>query len=77
MKRIEGNAIANKTMRNIFLIVIGFLALGAVGGGLVLMISPTGELIGLPLSEFNNMPFESFLIPGVILFLYLELFHHY
>lgn len=68
MKKIEGNAIKNKMIRNIFLIVLGFLALGAIGGGIVLIISPTGELIGLPLSEFNNMPFDSYLTPGVILF---------
>ena len=68
MKKIEGNAIKNKMTRNIFLIVLGFLALGAIGGGIVLIISPTGKLIGLPLSEFNNMPFDSYLTPGVILF---------
>jgi len=54
--------------RNIFLIVLGFLAIGAIGGGIVLIISPKGELIGLPLSEFKNMPFDSYLIPGIILF---------
>ena len=68
MKKIEGNAIKDKMIRNIFLIVLGFLALGAIGGGIVLIISPKGELIGLPLSEFKNMPFDSYLIPGIILF---------
>jgi len=57
-----------KKIRNIFLIVLGFLSLGAIGGGIVLIISPTGELIGLPLSEFKNMPFDSYLMPGIILF---------
>jgi len=56
-----------KKTRNIFLIVLGFLAIGAIGGGLILIISPTGELIGLPFTEFKNMPFSSFLIPGIIL----------
>ena len=68
MKKNEENVITIKKIRNIFLIVLGFLALGAIGGGIVLIISPTGELIGLPLSEFNNMPFDSYLTPGVILF---------
>ena len=68
MKKIEENAIKNKMTRNIFLIVLGFLAIGAIGGGIVLIISPKGELIGLPLSEFKNMPFDSYLIPGIILF---------
>ena len=68
MKRIEENDIKIKRIRNIFLAVLGFLALGAIGGGIVLIISPDGELIGLPLSGFNNIPFTSFMIPGIILF---------
>ena len=68
MKKNAENDITIKKTRNIFLIVLGFLALGAIGGGIVLMISPMGELIGLPLSEFKNLPFSSFLIPGIILF---------
>lgn len=50
------------------MLVLGFLALSALGGGMVLLISPDGELIGLPLTEFKNMPFESYVIPGIILF---------
>ena len=68
MKKNEENIIAIKKIRNIFLIVLGFLGIGAIGGGIVLIISPTGELIGLPLSEFKNIPFNSYLIPGIILF---------
>jgi hypothetical protein len=67
MKRNDENVIKIKIIRNIFLIVLGFLALGAIGGGIVLIISPTGEMIGLPLSEFKNIPFKSYLIPGIIL----------
>ncbi len=68
MKKNEENIIKIKRIRNIFLIVLGFLALGAIGGGIVLIISPDGELLGLPLSEFKNIPFTSYLIPGIILF---------
>ena len=68
MKRNEENAIKTKRIRNTFLIVLGFLALGALGGGIVLIISPDGELLGLPLSEFKNIPFASYTIPGIILF---------
>ncbi len=62
-----------KITRNIFLILLGFLAIGAIGGGIVLIISPSGELIGMPLSEFKNIPFRSFLVPGIILFSVLGL----
>jgi len=68
MEKTEVNIRKIKKVRNIFLLVIGILAVGALGGGIVLMISPTGELMGLPLSEFKNLPFNSFLIPGIILF---------
>jgi len=74
MKRNEENVIKIKKIRNIFLNVLGFLALGAIGGGIVLIISPTGKLIGIPLSEFKNIPFNSYLIPGIILFVVLGIF---
>lgn len=57
-----------KIARNLFLLILGFLAISAIGGGIVLLLSPDGEIIGLPPSEFKNMPFDNFLIPGIILF---------
>ena len=63
----------SKKTRNFFLIILGFLALGAIGGGGILIISPTGELLGIPLSELKNSPFNSYLIPGIILFSVLGL----
>ncbi len=73
MKKTEESVITTKKIQNVFLIVLGFLALGALGGGGLLIISPTGELIGMPLSELRNSPFDSFLIPGIILFSVLGL----
>ena len=64
---------STKIIRNIFLFLLGFLGLGAVGGGGTLIISPSGELIGMPLSMLEESPFSSFLIPGVILSLVLGL----
>ena len=61
----------SKTARNILLLVLAFLSLGAIGGGIVLIISPTGELMGMPLSEFKNIPFDSFMIPGIFLLVVL------
>jgi len=65
-------SVSNK-IRNTFLIALGILGGGAIGGGGVLIISPSGELIGMPLSELKNTPFNNFLIPGVILFIVLGL----
>ncbi len=58
-----------KVMRNILIFLLFFLGVGAIGGGGVLIISPTGEMIGMPLSTLKGSPFNSFLIPGIILFL--------
>ena len=57
--------------RNLLLVLLGFLGVGAIGGGLVLILSPSGEMLGIPLSVIQNSPFNSYLIPGIILFLVL------
>lgn len=62
-----------KAARNILLFLLAFLGLGALFGGGVLIISPDGQLFGMPLSMLRNSPFGSFLIPGIILFLVLGL----
>jgi hypothetical protein len=68
MQKNERLSMHSTVVRNIFLILLGFLGLGAIVGGIVLMISPTGELMGMPLSEFKNLPFDNYFIPGLILF---------
>lgn len=60
--------------RNVLIFLLGFLGLGALGGGGVLIISPTGELIGMPLSMLAPSPFHSFLVPGILLFVVLGIF---
>ncbi len=63
----------NTTTRNLFLILLALLGLGAMFGGGVLIISPSGKLFGMPLSMLENSPFNDFLIPGIILFSLLGL----
>jgi len=58
-----------KLPRNILLLLLGILGLGAIGGGAAFIISPDGKLMGMPLSVLNRSPFSSFLFPGIILFL--------
>ncbi len=57
-----------KNTRSILLILLGFLGLGAMGGGGALIISPSGKLLGMPLSMLEESPFNSFFVPGIILF---------
>ncbi len=57
------------TVRNILIALLLFLGLSASGGGLLLIVSPSGKLIGgLPLSILEHSPFSDFLFPGIILF---------
>jgi hypothetical protein len=63
-----------KLERNVLIFLLALLGLGALGGGGVLIISPTGELIGMPLSMLAPSPFHSFLIPGILLFVILGIF---
>lgn len=57
-----------KMARNILLILLAFLGLGAIFGGGVLIISPSGKLFGMPLWLLKDSPFNDYLIPGIILF---------
>jgi len=64
---------STKITRNILIFLLFFLAIGAIGGGGVLIVSPSGEMIGLPIAILKSSPFNSFLIPGIILLVVLGL----
>lgn len=49
------------------------LSIGALGGGLVLIVAPRGEIMPLPLSALAGSPFETYVGPGLILFTVLGL----
>ena len=59
------------TVQNVYLALLALLGIGAIFGGSVLIISPFGEALGMPLSMLSNSPFPNFLIPGIILFVVL------
>ncbi len=44
------------------------MSIGALGGGLVLMLAPRGEIMPLPLSALAGSPFDTYFVPGLILF---------
>lgn len=54
-------------MKVILFSLLAFVALTAIFSGLLLISSPTGALMHLPLSLLTPTPFKSFLIPGTIL----------
>jgi hypothetical protein len=47
---------------------VAFLGLGAIGGGGALIISPSGDLLKMPVSLLEKSLFNNFLVPGIILF---------
>ncbi|WP_145046705.1 hypothetical protein [Paenibacillus xylanexedens] len=49
----------------------GILGIGALAGGIMLIIDPTGDAIGLPNTLLEHSPFANFLIPGILLMLVL------
>ncbi len=44
-----------------------FIGLGAVGGGLGLVLDPSGANLGIPLELLESTPFSTYLIPGIVL----------
>jgi hypothetical protein len=44
------------------------LGIGALAGGLILMLAPRGEILALPLSALAGSPFDTYFVPGLILF---------
>lgn len=48
-----------------------FLGIGAIAGGLALMLGPRGEIIPLHVSSLAGSPFDTYLIPGLVLFVVL------
>ncbi|CAH1213847.1 hypothetical protein PAECIP111892_03917 [Paenibacillus auburnensis] len=50
-------------------ILQAFLGVGAIAGGVMLLIDPSGEMMGMPVSVLERSPFPNFIIPGILLFL--------
>ena len=45
-----------------------FVGIGAVAGGLGVILDPSGESLGVSVDLLMNSPFKNFLIPGIVLF---------
>jgi len=57
----------------ILIFLIAFQVISAIPAGLMLIIDPSGENLGLPIILLNQSPFDNFLIPGLFLFFILGL----
>ncbi len=45
-----------------------FIGVGAVAGGLSLVLDPSGASLGTPIELLERTPFATFLVPGIVLF---------
>jgi hypothetical protein len=50
------------------------LGVGAIASGLLMMISPDGDLMHMPLNLMQDSPFSTYFIPGLILFTFLGIY---
>lgn len=64
----------SKVFRYLLIAAIVFLALSGVFGGIILMVDSSGSYLQIPLDLLESTPFSNYLIPGIILFLFLGLF---
>ena len=64
----------NNFFRNLLIILLGFLAIGALFGGLAFIIKPDGSIYQMPVEELANSPFKSFMLPGIFLMTILGIF---
>jgi len=58
-----------KIVRVVALFAMGFLAVTAIWGAALLMSDPTGSPMQIPVTVLEHSPFQSFLIPGILLLL--------
>ena len=56
-----------KLVRTVAIVSLAFLAITAAWGAALLILSPVGSPMQIPVSVLEHTPFHSFLIPGIML----------
>jgi len=64
----------SKILRYLLIAVIIFLGISGIFGGISLIIDPSGSNLQLSTAFLESTPFTSFLIPGIILLIFLGVF---
>jgi hypothetical protein len=62
-----------KLKRIIAIMLLVFLAFNALIGGWLLIIDPSGDKIQIPIELLQDTPFNNYLIPGILLFVFIGL----
>ncbi|AUV84392.1 hypothetical protein C2R22_22890 (plasmid) [Salinigranum rubrum] len=58
----------------VLMALVGVLGISGVAGGGQFVLAPSGDIIGLSTTLLRGSPFESFLLPGIILFTVLGVY---
>jgi hypothetical protein len=58
-------------VKTLLVIMIAFIAITATLSGIMMVARPDGTLLNLPLSLLVKTPFRDFLIPGIVLALFV------
>jgi len=53
---------------HVLIVLLLLLGVSALGGGAGLIIDPSGDALGMPVTLLAGSPFHDYLVPGVILF---------
>ncbi len=56
-----------KLLRILALVTLGFLGVTSIVGSVPMIVDPSGSVLHMPLSLLEHSPFQSYLIPGIIL----------
>jgi len=56
-----------RVLRTLAVVLLFFNSVSAIFGGIGLIMDPMGEKLGMPVSFLDHSPFDSFLVPGIIL----------
>jgi len=58
-----------RPVREIAMVLLGFLGVTSIMGAAPLILDPSGRMLRMPLSLLEHSPFRTFLIPGILLLL--------
>jgi hypothetical protein len=62
-----------KFFHYLLIFLVFFLSAGALFGGYMLLSDPSGSSLKMPITALANSPFSDFVIPGLILFIFMGL----
>jgi hypothetical protein len=59
-----------KALYTVGILLLVFNGISALAGGSSLILDPTGKTLGMPMDLLNQTIFKSFLIPGILLYVF-------